>query len=208
MSKQVLNMNAEYITSKRKSGRRKLMLVLAICALPMVASYISYYFIKPTGRLNYGKLLEPQKTIPSLILTETNLVNFPIDSLKGKWLMITVGGARCDQACEEQLFYLRQIRLAQGKDSERITRLRLITDNENVDSQLSEKYVGTLFLRADVKQIAEWLSEGEAESVDELSTHIFLADPLGNLMMRFPAQPDPNKIKKDIIRLLKASSIG
>ncbi|WP_424193794.1 SCO family protein [Ampullimonas aquatilis] len=208
MSKQVQGVDAQYITSKRNSGRRKLMIVLVICALPMIASYISYYFIKPTGRLNYGKLLEPQKTIPSLILTETNLVNFPIDSLKGKWLMITVGGAKCDQACEEQLFYLRQIRLAQGKDSDRITRLRLVTDNENVDSQLSEKYAGTLFLRADEKQIVAWLSEGEMESINELSTHIFLVDPLGNLMMRFPAQPDPSKVKKDIIRLLKASSIG
>jgi hypothetical protein len=35
-----------------------------------------------------------------------------------------------------------------------------------------------------------------------------MIDPLGNLMMRFPKDPDPNKIKKDISKLLKASRIG
>jgi hypothetical protein len=35
-----------------------------------------------------------------------------------------------------------------------------------------------------------------------------MIDPLGNLMMRFPKDADPNRIKKDLGRLLKASSIG
>jgi hypothetical protein len=38
--------------------------------------------------------------------------------------------------------------------------------------------------------------------------HIYLIDPLGNLMMRFPKHADPNKVKKDLAKLLKASSIG
>lgn len=208
MNKQDFNADGINIISKKKSGRRKLLMVLVICAFPMIASYISYYFIKPGGRVNYGKLIEPQREMPSLILTEPNDKVIPINTLKGKWLMITVGGAKCDQVCDEQLFYLRQIRLAQGKDSERITRLRFITDKAEIDPNLLEKYAGTLFVRTDMKQVTDWLSEEHTESNDEISGHIFLVDPLGNLMMRFPAQPDPNKIKKDIIRLLKASSIG
>jgi hypothetical protein len=35
-----------------------------------------------------------------------------------------------------------------------------------------------------------------------------MIDPLGNLMMRFPKNADPNKIKKDISKLLRASAIG
>jgi len=40
------------------------------------------------------------------------------------------------------------------------------------------------------------------------SDHIYMIDPLGNLMMRFPKDADPNKIKKDLYKLLKASAIG
>jgi len=50
----------------------------------------------------------------------------------------------------------------------------------------------------------------ELESLNPLSaeTSFWLVDPLGNLMMRFPQDPDPAKMKKDLIRLLKASRIG
>jgi hypothetical protein len=33
-------------------------------------------------------------------------------------------------------------------------------------------------------------------------------DPIGNLMMRFPADPDLNRVKKDLVHLLKVSRIG
>jgi len=33
-------------------------------------------------------------------------------------------------------------------------------------------------------------------------------DPLGDLMMRYPRDPDPRLMIKDLVRLLKASQIG
>jgi len=41
-----------------------------------------------------------------------------------------------------------------------------------------------------------------------VSDHIYLVDPLGNLMMRFPREADPSRVIKDIQRLLRASSFG
>ena len=37
---------------------------------------------------------------------------------------------------------------------------------------------------------------------------IYLVDPIGNLMMRFPADPDPSGVIKDLQRLLKYSRLG
>jgi hypothetical protein len=37
---------------------------------------------------------------------------------------------------------------------------------------------------------------------------VYLIDPLGNLMFRFPKNPDPRGMIKDIKQLLKASQIG
>ena len=38
--------------------------------------------------------------------------------------------------------------------------------------------------------------------------HIYLVDPLGNLMLRFPRDPDPSRMIKDLQRLLRYSRIG
>ena len=38
--------------------------------------------------------------------------------------------------------------------------------------------------------------------------HLYVIDPIGNLMMRFPKEADLNRVKKDLIQLLKASQIG
>jgi hypothetical protein len=40
------------------------------------------------------------------------------------------------------------------------------------------------------------------------TAHIYLVDPHGNVMMRWPARPDRKRMLKDLERLLKASQIG
>ena len=88
---------------------------------------------------------------------------------------------------------------------ERIERVWLITDREPVQIALMKKYDGTRMLRADPQQLAAWLPVDQGTGIAD---HLYVIDPLGNLMMRFPKDADPNKIKKDLIKLLKASRIG
>ena len=38
--------------------------------------------------------------------------------------------------------------------------------------------------------------------------HIYLVDPLGNLVLRYTYDADPSRIIKDLTRLLKTSGIG
>ena len=64
---------------------------------------------------------------------------------------------------------------------------------------------GTRMLRAPAEEVGKWLPLEPGGKVDE---HIYLIDPLGNLMMRVPKDADPAKVKKDIAKLLKASAIG
>jgi hypothetical protein len=53
--------------------------------------------------------------------------------------------------------------------------------------------------------VAKWLPVDPGTSAAD---HLYLIDPLGNLMMRFPPNPEPRKVHKDIAKLLKASAIG
>ena len=62
-----------------------------------------------------------------------------------------------------------------------------------------------LALRAPADAVNKWLP---VEQGGNAADHIYLIDPLGNLMMRFPKNAEPAKVKKDIGKLLKASAIG
>ena len=102
------------------AGRWKLLAVLFVCAAPLLFSYLTYYVIKPTGRTNYGELIDPrQHPIPPALGT-AGLDGKPValDSFKGKWIMLQVGAGDCQQACRDQLVAMRQLRLMQGKDME------------------------------------------------------------------------------------------
>ncbi|MCC6069691.1 SCO family protein [Massilia sp. GCM10020059] len=192
--------------NKKRTGRWKLFAVLLVCASPLLLSYLAYYVIKPTGRTNYGDLIDPrQYPIPQLGATTLDGKPASLEQFKGKWIMLNVDNGDCQQACKDQLVQMRQLRLMQGKERERIERVWLITDATPLDTMLMRVVEGTHFLRAPAGEVAKWLP---VEQGGNAADHIYLIDPLGNLMMRFPKDADPAKVKKDIGKLLKASAIG
>lgn len=189
-----------------KRERWKLWAVILVCAAPVIASYLSYYVIKPQGRNNYGDLLDPRRyPIPDLAATTLDGKPASLKDYRGKWILLDVGSGDCDAACEKRLYYTRQLRLAQGKEMDRIERVWLITDDKPVDTMLIREYDGMRMLRADAAKVNAWLP---AQAGATPAEHMYIIDPLGNLMMRFPRDADPNKVKKDIAKLLRASSIG
>ncbi|QOL50007.1 cytochrome C oxidase subunit I [Massilia litorea] len=190
----------------RRDGRLKLFVLLFVCAAPIIASYVTYYIIKPSGRTNYGAFID-QRSHPMPKLASTTLDGRPesLENYAGKWIMLKVGGGACDEACSKQLFAMRQLRTMQGKNMDRVERVWLITDKEPVDTMLIRMYDDMHMLRVSPEQLAKWLP---VEAGTKLEDHIFLIDPRSNLMMRFPKDPDPRKVNKDLAKLLKASAIG
>jgi peroxiredoxin len=190
----------------RKRGRWMLWLVLLVCASPIIASYFTFYVIKPEKRNNYGTLID-QRAHPIPAMATTTLDGKPValEQFKGKWVMLMAAPGACDEACRKQLFAMRQLRTMQGKEMERIERVWLITDKEPLDTMVIREYDGTHMLRADAKAVADWLPVDPGTTVAD---HIYMIDPLGHLMMRFPKDPEPRKVHKDIYKLLKASSVG
>jgi hypothetical protein len=193
-------------TNQQTKGRWKLFLVIMICASPLIASYLTYYVIKPEGRTNYGALIDP-RAYPIPLLGATTLDGKPagLDTLKGKWIMLQVSDAECAAPCQKQLHDMRQLRLAQGKEMDRIERVWLITDDKPLETVLIREYDGTNMFRVKPEVLKAWLP---VEQGTNAADHIYVIDPLGNLMMRFPKEADPNKVKKDLSKLLKASRIG
>jgi cytochrome oxidase Cu insertion factor (SCO1/SenC/PrrC family) len=128
---------------------------------------------------------------------------FNLDALHGKWVMVHVGTAGCDAACAWQLYLMRQTRIAQGKEQSRIERLWVLTDRGKPDAALMRDHPGLHVWRpADPAFVAQF------PAVQSRAEHIYLIDPLGNLMLRFPVRSDAKGMMKDLKLLLKASQIG
>ena len=169
------------------SPRLKLVAIFSLCAAPVVLAWFAWYFGWGTGSTgNYGELIAPR-----------TLSSAPFQALRGKWVLVSFDRAACDAYCEKKLYFMRQTRKAQGKDQSRLERLWFITDAGAPRAELLAAIEGTRIAREKVEGFP-------GNTVD----HIYLVDPLGNLMLRFPRDPDPSKMIKDLQRLLKYSQVG
>ena len=164
-----------------------------------------YYLVRPEGRTNYGVLVEPQKSALDVHAKALDGTALPLSSLAGRWVMVSVDAGACDAACVGKLYAMRQVRLTTGKDRDRIERVMLITDDATPAAALRAEYEGTVMARIDAAGASRFFAAPDAGRVAD---HVYMIDPLGNLMMRFPAGADPNRMKKDLARLLRASRTG
>lgn len=182
--------------------RFKLLLLIGVFVLPVVAAYLAYFGWRPAGHANYGELLEvsPLRQTAGMAHDGTPL---DLAALRGKWLMVHVGPAYCGTACAQQLYLMRQTRIAQGKEQSRLERLWVQTDSAAIAPALLQEHPGLRVWRPASPGFAE-----QFPAAQDPADHIYLVDPLGNLMLRFPAQPDAKRMMKDLKRLLKASQIG
>ena len=182
--------------------RSKFLFLIGLFVVPVVAAYLAYFGLRPAGHTNYGALIQ---VTPLQHTAGTTLDGAALDiqTLRGKWIMVHVGPSSCDAACAQQLYLMRQTRLVQGKEQSRIERLWVLTDVGAVDPALLQEHPGL-----NVWRPAEAAFAGQFPATQSPAEHIYLVDPLGNLMLRFPAQPDPKRMLKDLKLLLKASQIG
>jgi hypothetical protein len=187
-------------------GRWRMLLVLLVCAAPVIASYLTYYVIRPEARRNYGVLIEPQRPLPAAAATALDGKAVPLPSLKGQWLLVSVAGGACDADCERHLWLQRQLRESLGADKERVDWVWFVSDGAPVREALRPALAQATVLRVDGAALAQWLAPASGHA---LSDHLYLVDPMGNWMMRFPAGLDiagAAKAKRDVERLLRASA--
>jgi hypothetical protein len=189
------------------SGRAKMLLVLLVCAAPVIASYFTYFVIRPEGRTNYATLVLPQVPVPpELAFAELDGRVVAPASLRDQWLLVVVAGGACDAACEKNLWVVRQLREAVGREKDRITKLWIVDDLAPVRAEAAAGFAqggGARVLRAPADAVAAWL---KPEAGHRNVEHIHVVDPMGMWMMRTPASPDPARFKRDLERLLRASA--
>lgn len=204
-------------TQPPKRSRLPLVMIVIICLAPVVFALLAYYVpslgLRPDNTNNYGTIIDPQRPVPAAsALPLQTLANEPFDlnSLHGKWILISADQAACPETCVKKLFILRNSHASQGKNVERLSRVWFITDDGLPSEQVMTAYQGTHMLRADRAQLAAWLAPQAtpAEIEHALNAPMWIVDPLGNLMMQFPEDADPISVRNDLSKLVKNSRIG
>jgi len=201
----VHNVAAPSLDDRRtRSGRLRMLLVLLVCAAPVAASYFTYFVIRPQARTNYGTLIEPTRALPALDLQTPDGHAVKAESLKGQWLLVTVSAADCQADCEKRLFMQRQLREMLGRERDRLDKVWFVTGGLPAPSLLAaaEATPAMHVLQAERSQLASWLAPAAGHAIEE---HLYVVDPMGEWMMRLPADADPVRVKSDLERLLRAS---
>jgi hypothetical protein len=171
-------------------GRLKMLLIFAVCASPVLLGTLAYWFYRSESTTNYGRFIEPQRQAVGL------------ESFRGKWVMFTIDSPQCDEFCAKRLYLMRQLRLTQGKDKDRLERVLLLSEPGKAEfltsgvESLEKVHEGMHQLFLDADQRARLLGiEGQTPSTDRTADKgIYLVDPLGHVMMRFPDDPDPSRM--------------
>lgn len=181
-----------------RSGQRTLLILAALVMAPVAASYLAYYVFPRETRTNYGELLATGPA-PEFAGTRADGKPFALSQLRGKWVLIVSAPGGCDARCTSALYATRQARTIQGRDMERVQRVLLAAGDAVPDPAVMVEHPDLLVAHVSREALA-----GLSAGVDR----IYLIDPLGNLVLAFPGDPDIGKVGKDIERVLRASRIG
>ncbi len=194
------------MAQRTKNGRWKMLMVLLLCASPVIASYFAYYIIRPEGRRNFGELVNPQRIVPNLSATASNGDSVNLQTLTGQWLLVSVSGGACDTLCQKHLYLQRQLRESLGKEKDRLDWVWLVSDAAPIAPAILPALKDATVLRLPAAQVTTWMQPAPGQ---QLADHLYLIDPMGNWMMRFPPGLDAaaaKKAKSDIDRVMRASA--
>ena len=186
-----------------RRGRWKMIALLLVCASPVIASYFTYYVIRPEGRRNYGELIQPQRALPAWQGIDAQGQPVPLSSLKDQWLLISVADTACNEARQNHLLLQRQLRETLGREKDRLDWVWLRTGDAPLEPALQQATAAATVLQVPADELARWLEPAPGRRIED---HLYVVDPIGNWMMRFPADIDPKQAKRDLDRLLRASS--
>jgi cytochrome oxidase Cu insertion factor (SCO1/SenC/PrrC family) len=189
---------------QRRRGRLQFILLAVIFLGPLALAMYLYYGVedwRPPGQTNHGTLIEPVVLLPEVAVDTLSGGSTSAQVLRNHWTLLYVNPEPCGETCRQEIIKLRQIRLALGAEADRVERVYLAGAEPPPAEWLERTQTGLVSAALDDNPALE-------AALPSPGPAIYFVDPLGNLMMRFPADADPEDIKDDLKKLLKISRIG
>lgn len=189
--------------------RLKLLLIFFLFALPLLSAVIWHANIdrwRPGTTTNHGELIVPARPLAPFDMLGLDGAHITQDFLRGKWTLVYIGAAACDAACRGNLYKMRQVRVALNEKMERVQRLWVLSDAPQAapSAGLLSEHPGLAVATPGTGELEHFLTQFSPPVQDR----IYLIDPLGNLMMQYPADAGAEGLLKDLQRLLLTSWVG
>ncbi len=187
-------------------NRVQMLLILFVFAAPIVGAFL----YKPSKFNNYGDIYTPVRPL-SNITWQSDDGPVELESLRRQWVFMVFANGACNQVCEDNILKMRQLRFMQNND---MTRIRTVLIHTNLSADVAQdliaKYRPIEAYSSPADEFNDWVQQFRLDDAPDAAQddRFYIIDPTGNLMMSYPATADPNVMKKDIKRLLKASQIG
>ena len=176
-----------------KSTKVTLLALTALFLLPLVLAWLMYSGLiefHPAETSNHGNLVDPPVVarLPP---------DFEKSELQSHWVLVYPFSEPCEDQCRADLADLRQVRRSLGRDAERVRIVYLVGEGEKdrVARSTADIDVSALVL-ADASGML-------ATQLNRIGNGAFLIDPLGNVMMHYPAGSDPSGMRRDLEHLLR-----
>ena len=193
-------------------NRLILLAMVGLFVLPLIvatALYVAGW--KPGHTVNYGVLVQPAQPLPDMALQTLQGKSVRLSDFRGRWTLVYFGSSACPDACLRNLYDMRQVRLALGVHRERVRRIFVLTDLADAN-RLRYKlrdYPGMVVIAGPARNVARLTRQFDARrTTPQDQPGVYLVDPLGNLIMRYPAHADPDGMLDDLTRLLRYSWVG
>jgi len=198
---------------RRVLSRWSLIGLVLLFVGPVLLSWVMFqtqdlWWSGTTG--NYGELITPARPVQLPGLQTYDGEVFDGTYLRGRWTMVILAEKPQDAGSRESLYTTRQVRTALEKDQERVQRLLVLEKPPSPElrdelGRIDPELIVTVAPEKGLAPIRKELSPSGSSANDGV---VYLIDPLGNLMMRYPAGFEGKRMLKDLRRLLKVSQIG
>jgi len=197
----------------RRASRIKLLTIFGMFAVPLILASIYLHMVRASGgqlgNTSRGELIKPAVPLTEFALQQPE-GEFNLDSVRGSWTMLYMPEGECGDTCQLNLYHMRQVRLALNHRMDRVQRAVLVESDSQLPSDLLAEHAGLMVATGSSEQQTALRAQirGAVADMKDLPDAIYLIDPFGNVMLRFPPELAPKSMLKDIKHLLKVSRIG
>jgi hypothetical protein len=194
--------------------RLVIVLLILVFAAPFAVSWYLFHFTQ-IGRGgvdgSHGRLIVPPRPLPAAELLSPQGVQTG-EVLRRRWTLVYLVPGRCASDCLAAMYRQRQLRLALGRHAHRVQRALVVYGEfpPHLPPEALREYAGQgviagSALDGDDPGRSFRLRDGD----DPLAAgRLYVVDPMGNLMLAYPADADPAGIIDDLERLLRYSGAG
>lgn len=186
--------------ANRHRGRLQLILLALVFFGPLAVA-IAVYFTIGTGDgegVNYGSFVEPPVSVEAKLHFDSGL--------RERWTLIVKPSGDCDDPCERALIDVRQVRLATGREIDRIERALLLAPDATLTDDAAAAHPGLVVLQPGPNAPSAAAMTAALASLP--TDRIYIMDPIGNVILSYPMAPERKRLLGDLKKLLKLSRIG